>query len=556
MVESRSEKYLNTISELKTELSSLKDMIGVNDVHPMKAGKKSVATKGVEFYGFLFHRRLLQNVAEVCVVGRTAKLLNEGTVGNYLEKMSLSIQSIMFSKLPENPKTEFHSRVGSQYCLLRRSMVRTALSLVVKDAYRKFKKEGDGKEVQKNKCVTEKESTSTICRPFWCAPNFVQKKHLDTIQTRLESVQKQESKTKPRSTSEKEEHANTVACKLFQQMTKLLTSARERSKKALFESIGFLFSKWDTFDVPLKQFSTEFYWNIEDVETTFEPEEIPSAEVLCPGAPDSDEVNKKNMMTWKSILEENKHFILLVSYEVSVRSDKPKVESKRGDRAIDNKDEESCTTTQVADEDDDVAVHSITDKDVRRMYRAFNILDTAAQFYSSYCGGRCNDAVYDIFASSEDSFRCVYGLACLLKHWMSNLVEDFKSLGPSAFSSKGSLQMNTVVGNSVDGLSLHHLFPCHSRMQTTLLKSCLSLSPQEYDDDCLTDEYRSHFESHQLVVLQRQQDRENETGTNNNIDCVVNMGSFDGEVSGTDDFVLNKHPANMVDEEEGEDYFA
>lgn len=86
------EQYLSRKAELKNEISSVKGMIGLNTSHPMKSGKISVATKGVQFYGFLSHHLLLQNVVELCVIGRYTKLCNEGTVANYFEKMLLSLQ--------------------------------------------------------------------------------------------------------------------------------------------------------------------------------------------------------------------------------------------------------------------------------------------------------------------------------------------------------------------------------------------------------------------------------------------------------------------------------
>lgn len=152
MFSTRLERNEEMIAALRKDIGTMKDLMEAGVAYPTVGGKKEVALSGVEFFRFLFHRNLLQNVAEVCVVGRTMKILNDANGGSYLEKISLSIQSIMFSKLPENPKTEFHSRVGTQYCLLRRSMVRTALSLVVKDVYKKFKAGNNEAEGGREEC--------------------------------------------------------------------------------------------------------------------------------------------------------------------------------------------------------------------------------------------------------------------------------------------------------------------------------------------------------------------------------------------------------------------
>lgn len=51
----------------------------------------------------------------------------------------------------------------------------------------------------------------------------------------------------------------------------------------------------------------------------------------------------------------------------------------------------------------------------------------------------------------------------------------------------------TKIDRAIDGLNLHDLFPRHSKNQTLLSKNCLSVSTEEYDDDCLDDKFLHRF---------------------------------------------------------------
>ena len=135
----------------------------------------------------------MQYVTEKCVIGRTIKIMSDEQEYTFLERVSLSMKSLMFAKLPGEKKLEFLSTVGQQYCCLLRSMVRNALSLVQSDTFMKFKlclTEVKAEEEIKPIKDTKPSKRSQIDRPFWCGPKYVDKKHLDAVQRRLENVQK------------------------------------------------------------------------------------------------------------------------------------------------------------------------------------------------------------------------------------------------------------------------------------------------------------------------------------------------------------------------------
>ena len=90
----------------------------------------------------------------------------------------------------------------------------------------------------------------------------------------------------------------------------------------LYESIGFLFSNWSALGVPLNQATTEFIWNTPDPASYYDLGSIPGAKVVQVEDVNANEMHKDNMFIWKQIVDRNKQFILLVSYEVSVRPEK------------------------------------------------------------------------------------------------------------------------------------------------------------------------------------------------------------------------------------------
>ncbi len=516
------------VNDVREDVKVCKELLSTIDVKPSKSGKKR--SRSIEFFPFLFHRKLMQYVTEACVTGRIYKIIAEVSECSYLQKISLAVQAIMFAKRPETPKVQYSSKVGFQYCKLRRSMVRTALSLVQEDRYGKFCSDGSSSETKHGNDV---KSNKVIVRPFLCTPNFIRKKHLDVIQSKLEIKGNQANGQRNSMNDENEELALEVATKLFSSVTSLLTRARERCKKTLYECIGFLFSNWASFGVTLNQTNTEFVWNVENCDTYFD-RSMPNAKVMEVNSGQSTECHKENMEIWKQILDNNKDFILLVSYEVSIKAGKAVGADSVGN-VYKEEDHSTMQTDGASSSDSTVnpkdSCSNLNGLEVRRIYRAFNLLDTAAQFLSSYCGGRANDVVYDLFGSSKDSFRSVYGLACLLKHWMSNLVDDFNATGPSAFIPDYEVQTERLI----DGLGLYNMFPGQSRMRSTLANICLCLSPEEFNDDCLEEQHRTRFPRYRTNEEAHSDENSNETPESNNI------SDDDTEKGDHNEFALRSH---------------
>ena len=82
-------------------------------------------------------------------------------------------------------------------------------------------------------------------------------------------------------------------------------------------------------------------------------------------------------------------------------------------------------------------------------------------------------------------------MALLLKKWVSELIDDFDSYGPPIFAER----FTSSNRKDDSDLSFNELFPSTTRMHTTLASNCLTLSKEEYGDDCLDRKFCARFKS-------------------------------------------------------------
>ena len=97
---------------------------------------------------------------------------------------------MMFSRQREDCKTVFQTDVGKRYCILRRSIVKTALSNFVKDSFSHFREAPDSTPTIARTLSKAKE----VIKPFWCKSGFVSKDHIAFAQSRIENVQGKDDK--------------------------------------------------------------------------------------------------------------------------------------------------------------------------------------------------------------------------------------------------------------------------------------------------------------------------------------------------------------------------
>ena len=240
-----------------------------------------------------------------------------------LEGCSFAVQTILFSRRPGDRKLQFSSEVGTQYCALRRLMVRSALTSVQQDVFNNFEckevTKGAGEKVGNSQVSDVRNSTvksensekyakkRKIVRPNWCRLNYVHKKHLDVVQNRMEKTQENGEKNTRKVKDEVEVEKGTaiiVAHKLFQTMTFALTRARARARKVIFEDIGFLYTYWRGLGVQLEQECCKFIWVSGARTDDSEIDGIPEARVFLPNMEANvDEVNSKNHSAWNNMIE-------------------------------------------------------------------------------------------------------------------------------------------------------------------------------------------------------------------------------------------------------------
>lgn len=482
------------VVDLRDEVNQLNRQLEANPVTSKRSMKEEEADRLLVHFTSIFDRKVIQYGAERCVVGRTVIITDTSVELDFHDRVVLSIQSMMFSKLPEENKSVFHSKIGALYCALRRAIVKTSIVNVERDTFSKFiPVDGTSSSIPTTGARRTKSDTK-IERPFWCAHKFVGKEQLDTVQTRLENVQSKDLKTKCKtaSTLPNDELSIFAASKVFQSVTSWLTKARERAKKSIYEQLGFLFSNWSEIGLSgFEQDRIEFMWEKESNDIGFVYEDVPQAQVIRSDLCNEKSVQRYNSLQWSAMLDKNQHFIVHVAYKVEVRKEKER-KTDRDDKK-DNSDDDSTWKGS------DVNNSDSTDADRRTMYRTFNLLDVALQFLAAYCNYKSTEDSLTLLACSQNSFKCVYSFACVLKNWVDEQVKQYKLHGPVVFQ-KATDDKNDhfLSGSNKDmNLMLHHLFPCQSKMIASLLTSCLFLTDEEYRDDCLSDTVRERFRCYQ-----------------------------------------------------------
>lgn len=490
------EELKKEVSEIKCAMSQLHTVVDTIDLKPAKARKQSDPSKQIEGFSVLFNRVVNNTVLERCVLGMTSKIvLSNDNSSDFLTKVGLSLQSLMFALQPEDSKKEFESTVGLNYCALRRSMVRAALGIVKEDLFSRFVNERmeDGQEVNEIVFWNGRKLRGfgkKIQKPIWCTDQFITPAHINLVQQRIEKLHKYEDKTKVNIFGDEgnnELALNVCAC-LFTRMTSELTRARDRCKRTFFEQLGFLFCNWKDCGISLRQEMSEFIW-LTDSSSAMGIESIPDASTYRIGRGDDERVRQANFSIWNDIIKKNPEFTLLVCYEVCVRQ--PKAKGAREAREIGSDDEETESSADQNESPDPPVAHSL-DGDVCFMYRAFNLLDVAAHFYTTYCGNRIIDNDIYIIGASAHSFRSFFAMASMMRHWLSKVIEDYKLNGPPTFTKHYNQRKNRTDLT----MFMYELFPSISRMTTTLFQNCLSLSTEEFDDDCLDEKYCSRFKSY------------------------------------------------------------
>lgn len=506
-----------TLNQMRDEIIALNQVVEDMSSKQPRSRKNEKPNVAVQHFRFVFCRLVEQEVLERSVFGRLSKLIGVESDESYTEKTCLAVQSIMFSKLPDSKKSEFNSKVGKQYCALRRTMVRSALTNAQYDVFNKFKPvcdDVDRDDLKKSIVSSKKQSckreddSKKMEKPVWCETDFVQTKHLDYVQKKMETII--ESGTKPSkkvkdvtdSDQMREDQAIIISQKLFQRMTFLLTRARERARKVIFEELGFLFTSWRACGVDLDQDRCRFIWNIEEVTAAKCDEDIPNARVVSACYRSDDKIEAEvNSEAWGTIVHSNKGMVFIACYPVCVRT----MQSSKGvdddDQAVTQQTNEGSSTEMDdydfnAQEDSLALKNGTVDLDVvidgeqRRIYRAFNLLDVAARFVGSYCGFKSSDDVDKIAMASPESFRVIFAIANLLKEWVVHLIEDFNENRSQSFH---SMAAKCSSDRRADEFNLQSLFPSQFRMQQMLCKTCLSLTREEFADDCLGERIQNRF---------------------------------------------------------------
>ena len=501
-----------------------------------KNRKGVVSDRMFTTYSKIIDKKLLQYAAERCVIGKTNIILTSTMEMLFNEKTALSIQSMMFSRHPEDCKSVFHSIIGVQYCALRRSIIITTLTNAVKDVFGRFR--SPQKEVNDR---SGSSNSSLVCtdgkldRPFWCAPKFIDKAHIELVQHRSENLQSKEARTRAQAQS-KDEVPVLAADMILSSVTSWMSRARERAKKCLFEELGFLFVNWSSFDVKCNQSRMEFVWEKEIDNIGFDYDCVQDAKVINVHKSDTEVESTKryNLNQWTAMIDKNSQFILLVAYDVWVRTEKQTKRDKDGTVDDKAKNDEASNKDGTVDDrarDDEAsnsggsdgrgteqetesssATQPVTQpveetyKQGRRetMYRSFNLLDTALLFLSSYCGYKTAQTDYPILGSSINSLRAIYAFAHLFREWVLHLVEDYNMNGPAGFFEGKDEQNNHITNNLVNGLSMHHLFPCFSKKKSALFTSCLHLTPEEFNADCFDERRKMRFSRYRTELRSKQ----------------------------------------------------
>ena len=240
------------VSSIKASVRTVNEVVENVDVKAVKGRKVIDPADSIEGFHSLFNRYVSQLVLEKCVLGVTNRIvMNNSLSFDFINRVRIALQTIMYSKLPGGRKAEFHTSIGVQYCALRRAMVRAALSTVQQDVFSRLTTASHDEKQQKSLQSTWKgrkagQFGSSMKKLNWCNNGFVNPKQINEIQTRKETLQAKESKgkTKRGDVEDDQELALLVFKSLFTKMTAVLTRSRERCKIIFFEELGFLFHNW------------------------------------------------------------------------------------------------------------------------------------------------------------------------------------------------------------------------------------------------------------------------------------------------------------------------
>lgn len=181
-----------------------------------------------------------------------------------------------------------------------------------------------------------------------------------------------------------------------------------------------------------------------------------------------------------------------MSYEVCVRDSEENNKTHKEPSSLSDGEEDETMPHARGDATPESTAATEMAGRTKLIYRAFNFLDVAAHYFSSYCGCKLSESQFDIMSSSVHSLRTFFSVACLLRRWVADLIDDYNACGPSVFAQ----QYNQRGDRSSEKMSIYDLYPCASRMQTILFSNCLSLSAAEYRDDCLERQHCERFESY------------------------------------------------------------
>lgn len=248
----------------------------------------------------------------------------------------------------------------------------------------------------------------------------------------------------------------------------------------MLEQLGFIFIQWSSLGVDVDQSDMEFILDTVTGSIDYYYGHIPDASVGSLEKSDEESVRRTNTLQWNTIQNKNKHFLLYVAYNITLRKEKDRKTDRDDLRVKYGDDAQSSRNSEVKSSEETVL------GETQRIYRASNLLDVAHQYLAEYCNYRSNQDSNEFISSSKNSFKCIYSIACLFRKWLQHSIVQIKLYGTSAFNNLGEDRCVTDKEQSkFNGLQLQHLFPCSSRMKSMLGNTCLSLTPEEFHDDSL-----------------------------------------------------------------------
>lgn len=153
-----------------------------------------------------------------------------------------------------------------------------------------------------------------------------------------------------------------VAGKIFQTITLWLTKALERARMVIFELLGFLFTHWSALSVLNNQLVTQFIWEKETANITFDYDSVGIAETEKFDKASDESSRRSNLILWRTMLEQNRNLVLLSSYELVFQKERErKHEEYKEDHKAGAKEENSSISGdgKVKQRRNDCLEHSI-----------------------------------------------------------------------------------------------------------------------------------------------------------------------------------------------------